>query len=152
MRNLCLIMLLMAGAAAATAGEIGGKAQCVGGTIETLADGPKGLIATTNDQYFVFKTKKARYAVKWDRINLLEYGQRVGRRYALAVIVSPLLVMSKSRKHYLTIGFSDEQGGQQALIFQVVKEDIRSLLVSLEARTNMPVEYQDDEARRAGKG
>jgi hypothetical protein len=34
----------------------------------------------------------------------------------------------------------------------VDKGDIRSVLVSLEARTGRKVQYQDDEARKAGKG
>jgi hypothetical protein len=34
----------------------------------------------------------------------------------------------------------------------VNKNDIRQLLVSLEARSGRRVEYQDDEARKAGKG
>jgi hypothetical protein len=36
------------------------------------------------------------------------------------------------------------------LVFRVEKGDIRSLLASLQARTGRRVEYQDDEARKAG--
>ena len=50
------------------------------------------------------------------------------------------------------IGYTDEQGHQQAMIFRVGKTDIRTILVSLEARTGRRVEFQDDEARKAGKG
>ncbi len=90
--------------------------------------------------------------MRWNRITRIEYGQRVSRRYAMGVIISPLLVLSKSRKHFLTIGFTDEEGAQQAMVFRVDKDDIRPLLVSLEVRTNLKVEYQDEDARRAGKG
>jgi hypothetical protein len=90
--------------------------------------------------------------VPWDSINLLEYGQKVGRRLAMAVLISPMLALSKSRKHFLTIGFTDEAGSQQALVFRVDKNDIRSLLVSLEAKADMEVDYQDEAARKAGKG
>jgi hypothetical protein len=37
-------------------------------------------------------------------------------------------------------------------VFRVDKGDIRSVLASLEARTGRRVEYQDQEARKAGKG
>jgi hypothetical protein len=57
----------------------------------------------------------------------------------------------KKRDHYVTVGFELEDGQQQALLFRVDKDDLRSLLVSLEARTGRKVEYQDDEARKAGK-
>jgi hypothetical protein len=38
------------------------------------------------------------------------------------------------------------------MIFRVSKNDIRALLVSLEARTGRKVTFQDEEARKAGKG
>ena len=38
------------------------------------------------------------------------------------------------------------------MIFRVNKDDIRMILVSLEARTGRKVEFQDEEARKAGKG
>jgi len=50
------------------------------------------------------------------------------------------------------LGYADEAGKQQAAVFQVGKGDIRSILAGLEARTGLKVSYQDDEARRAGKG
>jgi hypothetical protein len=37
------------------------------------------------------------------------------------------------------------------MIFKVGKDDIRVMLVSLEARTGRRVEYQDEDARRSGK-
>ena len=63
-----------------------------------------------------------------------------------------LLLLAKKRKHYLTVGYSDEQGRQQAMVFEVHKGAVRGLLVSLEARTGLRVEFQDEEARKAGKG
>jgi hypothetical protein len=139
-------------AASAPAQEGGGRVQYVGGTVAALADAPKGRLLTTDSDFLIFQTGQRRYAVRWSRITLLEYGQRVNRRYAMGVIISPLLVLSKSRKHFLTIGFTDEEGAQQAMVFRVDKDDIRSLLVSLEVRTNLKVEYQDEDARKAGKG
>jgi hypothetical protein len=38
------------------------------------------------------------------------------------------------------------------VVLEVGKGDVRQLLVSLEAKTGRRVEYQDDEARKAGKG
>ena len=38
------------------------------------------------------------------------------------------------------------------MVFRVGKNNIRVMLVSLEARTGLKVEYQDEEARKAGKG
>jgi 6-phosphogluconolactonase (cycloisomerase 2 family) len=90
--------------------------------------------------------------VPYERINLLEYGQKVDRRYIAAVVISPLFMLAKKREHFLTIGFQDDDGQQQAMVFRVDKNDIRLTLVALEARTGQQVQYQDEEARIAGKG
>jgi len=68
------------------------------------------------------------------------------------VLISPLFLIAKRRSHFLTIGYADSDGRQQAVVLEVSKGDIRQLLVSLEARTGRRVEYQDEEARKAGKG
>jgi len=146
---LFLVILLCAAASARTHGS---RAEYAGGTIAQIPQGCSGSIQAADDQFFVFYAKNARWRVPYDRINLLEYGQRVDRRYMAAVLVSPLLILSKKRTHFLTVGYSDDDGKQQAMVFRVGKDDIRTILVSLEARTGRKVEYQDDEARKAGKG
>lgn len=123
-----------------------------GGTLSAVPQGAAGLVRTTDPDYLVMVTKGATLKVSYKQVNLLEYGQQVTRRYALAVIVSPMFLLSKRRTHFLTVGFTDNEGQQQALVFTVAKEDIRVLLASLEARTGRSVEFQDEEARRAGKG
>ncbi len=75
--------------------------------------------------------------------------RRVGRRVALALVISPVFLLSKSRKHFLTIGYSGEDGKQQAMVFRVDKDGIRPTLAALEARTGLKVQYQDEEARKA---
>jgi hypothetical protein len=130
----------------------GSHAEYVGGTISKIPDGCAGTVAAVDEQFLVFYSKKASWRVPYEKINLIEYGQKVDRRYLAAVLVSPLFLLSKKRQHFLTVGYSDDDDRQQAMIFKVDKGDIRSLLVSLEARTGRKVEFQDDDARKAGKG
>lgn len=134
------------------AGGNGSRAEYAGGTISQIPSGCSGNIQAGDEQYFVFYSNKARWRVPYDRINLIEYGQKVDRRYVAAVLISPLFLFSKKRQHFLTVGYSDDDGRQQAMIFRVSKADIRTILVSLEARTGRKVEFQDEEARKAGKG
>lgn len=129
-----------------------GRVEYAGGTSSEFAPGVQGRIELTDNRYFAFYSKKAQLRVPYDRIDLLEYGQQVGRRLAMAIVISPLFLLSKSRKHFLTVGYTGDDGNQQALVFRVDKNNIRSTLVSLEARTGLKVEYQDEEARKAGKG
>jgi hypothetical protein len=130
----------------------GGDAEYVGGTIGDFKVGLKGQLYTSHRTQFYFATKGGSFAIPYDRINLVEYGQSVGRRYAAAILISPLLLASKSRRHFMTVGFVDESGEQQAAVFRVDKKAIRVMLVSLEARTGLKVAYQDEDARKAGKG
>ncbi|HUS06708.1 MAG TPA: hypothetical protein VMZ52_10445 [Bryobacteraceae bacterium] len=130
----------------------GGKAEYVGGTVAALEAKADGRIRTTDDKYFSFRVKSQDVLVPYGKINLIEYGMKADRRYVMAVLVSPMFILTKQRQHFLTIGYQDEQGGQQAMVFRIPKDKIRSLLVSLEARTGRKVQFQDDEARKAGKG
>ncbi len=134
------------------AGNPGGRAQYVGGTVAGLLSKSEGNINTTDEEVLLFRTKQASVRIPYSKINTIEYGQRVSRRVVEAILVSPLLLLAKKRKHFLTVGYTDEQGHQQALVFQVEKSAVRSVLVSLEAKTGRKVEFQDEEARKAGKG
>ena len=133
----------------AAAGQ--GRAEYAGGTSSQFSTGASGRIDLMDDQYFAFYSRKQQVRIPYDRINLLEYGQQVSRRIAMAVVISPLFMLSKSRKHFLSLGYVGEDGKQQALVFRIDKNNIRATLVSLEARTGLKVEYQDEEARKDGK-
>ena len=114
--------------------------------------GANGVVEAIDEQYFVFYAREQSVRIPYERINLLEYGQKVSRRYAMAVLISPMFMLAKTRQHYLTLGYQDDAGRQQALVFKVDKNHIRMVLVTLEARTGLKVEFQDEEARKAGKG
>ncbi len=126
------------------------KAVYRGGTIAALPENTEGAVTTTNAQYFLFTYKKGRLLIPYERVNFLEYGQKAGRRIGLAITISPVLLLSKKRRHFLTVNFLDEQGRQQAIVLELGKSIVRRTLASLEARTGKRIEYQDDEARRAG--
>ena len=112
---------------------MGAKAEYVGGTRSDIPNGSEGTVEAVDEQYFVFYSKKANLRVPYEHINMLEYGQKVDRRYVVAMLISPMFMLSKSRKHFLTVGYTDDAGREQALIFRVDKDHIRSMLVSLEA-------------------
>jgi hypothetical protein len=131
---------------------LGGHAEYVGGTITQIPVGCQGTVLATDDRFFVFYSGKASWRVPYEKINLVEYGEKVDRRYLAAVLISPLFLLAKKRQHFLTVGYSDEDEHQQAMIFKIGKDDIRATLVVLEARTGRKVEYQDEDARKSGKG
>jgi len=132
-------------------GNDGSQAQYVGGTIAQIPAGCGGKVHASDDEFFVFSSKNAQWRIPYEKINLIEYGQKVDRRYIAAVLISPLFLLAKKRQHFLTVGYSDEENRQQAMVFKVSKDDIRTVLVVLEARTGRKVEFQDDDARKSGK-
>lgn len=122
----------------------------IGGTTASVPVGAAGRIELSDDAYLAFYASKTQMRVRYDRVNLLEYGQQVDRRLALAIVISPAFLLSKSRRHFLTVGYEDERGIQQAVVFRVDKNSIRAALIALEARTGLKVHYQDQEARKSG--
>ena len=146
------VFVLLAAALTASAAEPGVKAQFIGGTVAGIKTKAGGRLDITGEDGLRFRCGRTEVRVDYKKVNTLEYGQSVSRRYAAAILISPLLLLSKSRRHYVTLGYVDESGRQQALVFRVEKGDIRTVLASLEARTGRRVEYQDDEARKSGKG
>ncbi|MDX1978736.1 MAG: hypothetical protein SFV51_00605 [Bryobacteraceae bacterium] len=150
MHGLAILLAVFAGSAVAAGPR--GRVEYVGGTVDAIPSGARGVLKTTDADYLTLVTKTSTLRVLYPRVNLLEYGQNVSRRYWMAIVISPVLILAKKRKHFLTVGFSDNDGKQQAMVFMVDKADIRLLLASLEARTGVRVEFQDEEARRAGKG
>jgi len=128
------------------------KAAYVGGTENQIKDGAEGESSAKDEKNFIFEYKGGKLAIPYDQVNDLEYGQKAGRRLGLALTISPWLLFSKKRKHFLTMGWKDEQGKQHAAVFELGKSIIRTTIATLEARTGKKVDYQDDEARKSGLG
>ena len=143
----CLFLALSLAAA-----EPGVKVQLAGGTVSAIPGKASLRLDLTGADALLFHFGTSDLGIAYRKINTVEYGQSVSRRYAAAVLISPILLLSKSHKHFVTIGYVDEDGKQQALVIRVDKGDIRSVLASLEARTGRRVEYLDGDARKAGKG
>jgi hypothetical protein len=135
------------------AGDNGSRVLYVGGTVPGVRNKSGARIELLDDDALRLNIKgDYSLMVPYKDVSTLEYGLRVSRRYVEAVLISPLFLVAKRKTHFLTIGYMDSSGRQQAMVLEVNKDDIRALLVSLEARTGRVVEYQDDEARKAGKG
>jgi len=137
---------------ALAAAEPGFKAELVGGTPGEFPAKAGIRLDLSDAQTMLLRAGTIELRVPYQKVNTLEYGQTVSRRYVAAVLISPVLLLSKSRKHFVTLGFSDAEGKQQVLVLRVDKGDIRSVLAALEARTGRRVEFLDDDARKAGKG
>jgi hypothetical protein len=133
------------------AGAPSKKAIYRGGTLAALKAPSKGEVSTTDEQEFVFLFGRGELRIPYASVNSLEYGQKAGRRLGLSIALSPLFLLSKKRRHYLTIGFLDRHDVQQAVILELGKKIVRATLAGLEARTGLRVEFEDEEARRSSQ-
>lgn len=148
MKAILACLLLAAGAGAADSAY---RAQFVGGTLSGVPPKSNARLVLTAPEALVFECGGRTLNIVYSRIDSLEYGQTVSRRYAAALLISPIFLLSKSRQHFVTIGYTNRDGEQQALIFRVEKGDVRAVLTTLETRSGRRIEYQDDEARKMGK-
>ncbi len=140
----------------AVAAVRGKSARYVGGTIAVFkeaVDGKWDLLE--NAAVFTAKKSSGQVTIPYDKIESLEYGQKVGRRLgaatAGALIVSPaflFLLFSKKRKHFLSISFTDEQGNKQGAVFELAKGIVKESLTTLETKSGKKVEYESDEAQK----
>jgi hypothetical protein len=147
-----LLVCVLALDLAAIAGLGSDKTEYIGGTENQIKEGTEGTSSAKDEKNFVFEYKGGSLAIPYSEVDDLEYGQKAGRRVGLAIAVSPWLLLSKKRRHFLTVGWKDEQDKQHAAVFELGKSITRTTIATLEARTGKKVDYQDDEARKSGLG
>ena len=122
------------------------KAMYVGGTISGVKEKAEGKLSTASESDLVFNSIDGSVSIPYAKVTALEYGQKAGRRVAMAVLVSPLALFSKKRKHYFTITYTDTTGKEQAGVFELGKDIVRTTLKIVEVRTGKDIEFQDAEA------
>jgi hypothetical protein len=138
----------------------------VGGTVpgfEGAKDAIDGLLDTTNPNQLVWTStdkgfRGKTFSIPYDRVIDLEYGQKAGRRVGTAVATTVLFgpiglvsLLSKKRRHFLTVGFKDDSGKDQVAVLEIGKDIVRTTLAITETRSGKKIEYQDEEARNSAK-
>ncbi len=145
-RSFSIVLILSFCVGALWAGVDSQKTMYVGGTVSSIKEQTEGVASTGDEKIFVFDYGTGKLQIPYNRIESLEYGQKVARRGGIA----SRWVITKKRKHFLTINFKDENGQQQAAVLELGKDIVRVTLAALEARSGHKIEYQDDDARKSG--
>lgn len=131
------------------------KAEYIGGTVAGMAEKTEGRLDTSNESTLTFtpdKKERAPLAIPYEKITAIEYGQKAGRRVGVAIMISPLALFSKKRKHFLTVSYLDTAGKEQAAVLELGKDIIRTTLTIVQTRSGKEITFQDEEARKAGRG
>ena len=154
----CVLSLTLLHVSMVQAAVRGKSARYSGGTIAAYKDAVNGKWDLEETQMVFTPDKKewTKLTVPYDKVESLEFGQKVGRRVgaalAGAMIVSPvflLFLFSHKKKHFLTIGFKDSDGKPQGAVFELAKGIVPESLQFLETKTGKKVEYETDEARKS---
>lgn len=127
-----------------------GKAKYMGGTLSGIPEKTDGAIDVKGEEKLSWFGDKGagRLEIPWSAVSDVEYGQKASRRWRSAILLSPIALISKARKHYVTFSYRDGAGKDQGAVFEFDKDDIRQVLVILKARTGKEITYQDEEARK----
>lgn len=126
----------------------GNKAMYVGGSIAAIPEKQQGKLDVSGESSLVFAWGSGKWEVPFKNVTKMEYGQKAGRRVGAAIAVTPLLLFSKKRKHYLTMQIKDEAGKGQAAVFELSKGTYQQTMATLEAKTGLKVERESEEAKK----
>lgn len=109
-------------------------------------EGQKGrLLVSANRIQFATKDGKAVYfAIPSDSVTDLFYSRVSGRRIKTAVFVSPLLLFSKGKKHYMTISFDNGDNLVGAVEFRLDKSNYRGILHAVESVSGVTLEFDQE--------
>ncbi len=66
----------------------------------------------------------------------------------MAIMLSPLALLSKKRRHFLTIGYKDSADKTQGVVLELSKGLPRSVITVVESRSGVKCEYESEEARK----
>ncbi len=84
------------------------------------------------------------FSVKYDAISSILYEQTSTPRYAAAIIISPLFLLSREKKHFLTFHYSEVGGASQFAIVRLDKSNAREAVAAAEAQTGTAVERVEE--------
>jgi Pyruvate/2-oxoacid:ferredoxin oxidoreductase gamma subunit len=93
---------------------------------------------------FLTENNVAAFSIQYDAIKDLLYEQTSTPRYAEAVLISPFFLLAHSKKHYLTIQYTDEAGAGQYVIVRLDKKRARAAVAAAESETGKKVERVEE--------
>jgi len=93
---------------------------------------------------FVDEKGAPAFSIKYDSIKNILYEQTSKPRYAEAILISPLFIFAHSKKHFLTIQYTDAAGTGQFVIVHLDKKNARGAVASAEAQTGKKVEQIEE--------
>lgn len=126
----------------------GDDAMYMGGTHSSIPDKTEGRLDLSSPEAAVFQSAKGKFTVPFKRVTSIEYGQKAGRRVGVALAISPVALLSKKRKHFLSVTYSDEGGTKQGAVFELSKGKAHPVIATFEQRSGVKVEFESTDAKK----
>ena len=133
---------------AAFAAVRGDEVMYVGGSIGEIPEKTEGKLVLDSPTGAEFNCDKGKFDIPYKGISSLEYGQKAGRRVGIGIAVSPVALLSKKRRHFLSIGYEDFSGAKQGVVLELSKRNTYSIITTLEAKSGKKVEFESEEAKK----
>lgn len=108
--------------------------------------GNKGLLLVDGKKVRFTKNngRTEYFSIPVDSVTQVFCSRVSGRRIGAAILVSPLLLFSKGRKHYMTISFNDGKELAGAVEFKLHKNNYLGVLRTMEEVTGLTMEYDQE--------
>lgn len=117
-------------------------------------EGEKGkLFVDAENIRFVRKDEKHEYfLIPSNSVAEVFYSRVSGRRIGTAILVSPFLLFSKGKKHYMTLSFDDGGDVVGAVEFKLDKKNYRGVLRSVEQVTGAALKFDQEGVKAEEEG
>jgi hypothetical protein len=84
------------------------------------------------------------FSIDYGAIRAMQYERTGQPRYVAAVLISPAFLLTRSKKHYLTIEYNDQSGEAYSVIVRLNKRNAREAVAAATAETSKSVEQVEE--------
>ncbi|HUK91542.1 MAG TPA: hypothetical protein VLZ81_14160 [Blastocatellia bacterium] len=107
-------------------------------------EGTLGFDANTKVARFMAKGNNQLFEIPYGLITSMLYERTSKPRYAEAILLSPLFLLTRSKKHFLTIQYKGPDGQGQFALIRLDKKNCQTALATAEAQTGIKVERSEE--------
>ena len=107
----------------------------------------KGSVAFDRDKKkvdFLDEKGASVISIPDDKIKSMLYEKTSKPRYAEAILISPFFLFAHSKKHFLTIQYTDADGTGKFAMIHMDKSNARDIVAAAEAETGKKVERSEE--------
>ncbi len=93
---------------------------------------------------FLNPTGTPAFSINYDAIRSMQYERTGQPRYLAAVVISPAFLLTRAKKHYLTIDYNDQSGEAHSVIVRLNKRNAQNAVATATAQTSKSVEQIEE--------